>query len=87
MPGLLQVDFDAGFDRSVLLHGRPGELDAVLFGPLMDDVGELSGAVVGFVYGDLVQGGDGLEEAALCDWFAVGPVVPGVERVDAGFGG
>ena len=71
----------------MLLHDWPHELDAVLLGPLLDDVGELAGAVVGFVGGDLVQGGDGLEEAALCDWFAVGPVVPGVERVDAGFGG
>ena len=49
--------------------------------------GELSGAVVGFVCGDLVQGGDGLDETVLCDWFAGGPVVPGVERVDAGLGG
>jgi hypothetical protein len=51
----------------VLLHGRPGELDAVLFGPLMDDVGELACSVVGFVYGQLVQRGDGLLETVLVD--------------------
>jgi len=38
-----------------VLRGWPGELDVVLFGPLVDDVGELAGAVVGFVCGDLVQ--------------------------------
>ena len=67
MPGLLQVDLDAGFGCSVLFHGRPGELDAVLFGPFVDDVGELTGAVVGFVAGDLVQGGNGLLETVLVD--------------------
>ena len=55
----------------------------MLFGPFVDDVGELAGVVVGFVCGDLVQGGDGLGETVLCDWFAGGPVVPGVERIDA----
>ena len=79
----LQVDLDAGLDCSVLLHGRPGELDAVLFGPLLNDVGELACAVVGFVYGDLVQGRDGLLGTLLRDWFAGGPVVPGVQRTDS----
>lgn len=87
MADLLQVDLHAGFDCCVLLHDWPSELDVVLFGPLVDDVGELACAVVGFVYGDLVQGGDGLAKPALADRCASGPVVPGVDSVDAGLGG
>ena len=72
---------------TLLFHTWPGEVESVLFGPFVDDVGELAGVVVGFVCGDLVQGGDGLGETVLCDRFAGGPVVPRVESVDAGLGG
>ena len=71
----------------MLLHDWPGEFDAMSLGPLVEDVGELACAVVGCVCGDVVQRRDCVNETVGCDWFAGGPVVPGVQGVDVGFGG
>jgi hypothetical protein len=46
----------------VLSHARPGALDALPFGPLVDEVGKVVGSAVVFLRGDHVQDGDCLEE-------------------------
>ena len=52
------------FDR------RTADLETLPFSPSVDDVGELAGAVIGVVAGQLVQGRDCLGQALVVDGFA-----------------